>query len=358
MNPEFSVLITPLDWGLGHATRCIPIIAEFLKRGCKVSIATSGGALDLLKKELPQLTFFELISYKAEYAIDDRLLTKLFSQSLKFISAIRNEHQQLKQLLKEHRFDLIVSDNRFGCYSKDVKSIFITHQINFVFEPSMKWAEGIVNFWNQQKIKKFDHCWIPDLPNRNFSGELSTPKGLPISFIGLLSRLKKRSGVLNREYDLLALISGPEPQRSIFEKIIRDQSVNLDKRILLLKGKPEEGEIIFIEGLISEAGHLKTKELQEAIEVSEYVICRSGYSSIMDLAMMGTNNIIFVPTPGQPEQEYLAKKMQAMNWAYAIDQDKLDLISAINESKNYIGLTVGESNNVLLSKAIEAELNP
>jgi uncharacterized protein (TIGR00661 family) len=357
VNPEFSVLITPLDWGLGHATRCIPIISEFLKRDCKVSIATSGGALQLLKKEFPQLTFFELVSYKAEYAIDDRLLTKLFSQSLKFISAIRNEHQQLKQLLKEHRFDLIISDNRFGCYSKDVKSIFVTHQINFVFKSSMKWAEGIVNYWNQQKIKKFDHCWIPDLPDQKFSRELSTPKGLPVSFIGILSRFKKRSGVLDKKYDLLALISGPEPQRSIFEKIIRDQSVNLNKRILLVKGKPEEGEIISIEGLISEVGHLKADELQEAIEASEFIICRSGYSSIMDLSMMGTNNIIFVPTSGQPEQEYLAKKMQVMDWAYAIDQDKLDIIRAINESKNYIGLAVGESNNALLSKAIEAELN-
>jgi UDP-N-acetylglucosamine:LPS N-acetylglucosamine transferase len=358
LKTKLSVLITPLDWGLGHATRCIPIITEFLKRGCKVSIATSGGALDLLKKEFPQLIFFELVSYKAEYAMDDRLLTKLFSQSLKFISAIRKEHQQLKQLLKEHRFDLIISDNRFGCYSKDVKSIFITHQINFVLNPSMKWAESIVNYSNQQKIKKFDHCWIPDLPKQNFSGELSTPNRLPVSFIGILSRFKKRSGVLDKKYDLLALISGPEPQRSIFEKIIRDQSVNLDKRILLVKGKPEESEIISIEGPISEAGHLKTKELQEAIEASAFVICRSGYSSIMDLAIIETNNIIFVPTPGQPEQEYLAKKMQAMDWAYAIDQDKLEIIKAINESKNYIGLTVGESNNVLLSKAIEEELNP
>ena len=121
MNPEFSVLITPLDWGLGHATRCIPVITEFLKRGCKVSIATTGGALDLLKKEVPQLTFFELVSYKAEYATDDQLLVKLFFQSLKFMAAIRKEHRQLKKIVGEHRFDLIVSDNRFGCYSKNMR---------------------------------------------------------------------------------------------------------------------------------------------------------------------------------------------------------------------------------------------
>jgi uncharacterized protein (TIGR00661 family) len=357
LNPEFSVLITPLDWGLGHATRCIPIITEFLKRGCKVSIATSEGALQLLKKEFPQLTFFELISYKAEYASDDRLLTKLFFQSFKFMAAIRKEHQQLKQLLKEHRFDLIISDNRFGCYSEDVKSIFITHQINFIFKPSMKCAENIINYWNQQKIKKFDHCWVPDSPDQKFSGELSTPNGLPVSFVGALSRFKKSKDTSEKKYDLLALISGPEPQRTIFEKIIKAQAVGFNKRILLVRGKPEEGKIISAEGLISEVGHLKTDELQQAIEISECIICRSGYSSVMDLATMGVTKIIFVPTPGQPEQVYLAKRIREMNWAYAIDQDKLDISKAISELKSHVGLLVDESNNDLLKKVIEAELN-
>jgi UDP-N-acetylglucosamine transferase subunit ALG13 len=358
LNTKLSVLITPLDWGLGHATRCVPIVSEFLKRDCKVSIATSGGALQLLKQEFPQLTFFELVSYNAKYATNDRLITKLFFQSLKFMAAIRTEHKQIDEILKGNRFDLIVSDNRFGCYSKNTKSIFVTHQINFVLKPSMRWAEGIINYWNQERVKKFDHCWIPDLPNQSFSGELSTPKGLPVSFVGILSRFKKTTSHSEKKYDLLALISGPEPQRTIFEKVIREQSINLNKRILLVKGKPNEGEIVITNGLISEVGHLKTDELQQAIESSEFIICRSGYSSVMDLAMMGMNNIIFVPTPGQPEQEYLANRIESMNWAYAIDQGKLDIVKAINESKNYIGLAVDESNNVLLSQAIEAELNP
>ncbi len=357
MNKEFSVLITPLDWGLGHATRCIPIISEFLKRDCKVSIATSGDALDLLKKEFPQLTFLELVSYKAEYATDDRLLVKLFFQSIKFMAAIRKEHQQLKKIISEHRFDLIISDNRFGCYAKNVRSIFITHQINFVFKPSMKWAEGIINYWNHQKIKKFNRCWVPDSPNQNFSGELSTPQGLPISFVGVLSRFKKSTGPSEKKYELLALISGPEPQRTIFEKIISEQVFNLNKRVLLVRGKPKEGDIVVTNGLISQVGHLKTNELQHAIEASEFIICRSGYSSEMDLAYIGTNRIIFVPTPGQPEQEYLARRIQSMKWAYAVDQNKLDIATAISESMRYLGLSVDDSAARLLSMTIEEELN-
>jgi uncharacterized protein (TIGR00661 family) len=357
LNNNFSVLITPLDWGLGHATRCVPIISEFLKRDCKVSIATSGDALELLKREFPQLTFFELISYKAEYATDDRLLIKLFFQSFKFMAAIRKEYRQLTKIIVEHQFDLIISDNRFGCYSKEVRSIFITHQLNFVFRPSMKWAEGIINHWNRQKIKRFDHCWIPDFPDQKFSGELSTPKGLSVSFVGILSRFKESTSQAEKKYDLLALISGPEPQRTIFEKIIRRQASNLNKRILLVKGNPKEGDIIVTNELVSEVGHLKTNELQLAIESSEFIICRSGYSSVMDLATIGTDRIIFVPTPGQPEQEYLANKMRAMNWAYTIDQNKLDITKAISGSVSYLGLSVDGSTNGLLPMAIVEELN-
>jgi uncharacterized protein (TIGR00661 family) len=356
LNPKFSVLITPLDWGLGHATRCIPVIAGFLKRGCNVSIATSGSALELLKKEFHNLTFFELVSYKAEYASDTRLLPKLFFQSLKFMRAIRTEHHQLKQLLKEHQFDLIISDNRFGCYSKDVKSIFITHQINFIFKPSMKWAEGIVNYWNQQKIRKFSHCWIPDLPDQKFSGELSTPNRLLVSFVGVLSRFQKSTSHSEKKYDLLALISGPEPQRTIFEKLIREQSINLSKRILLVKGKPNEGEIIVTNELFSEVGHLKTNELQQAIDASEFIICRSGYSSVMDLAVLERNKIIFVPTPGQPEQVYLAKRMRDMNWAYTVGQDQLDISKAAAECLNFKGLEARDLAENLLQQAVDKML--
>jgi hypothetical protein len=356
LNKDFSVLITPLDWGLGHATRCMPIIQEFLKRGCAVSIATSGGALQILKREFPQLTFFELVSYRAEYAKDGRLLSKLFFQSLKFLWAIKKEHQQLNDIIKVKSFDLLVSDNRFGCYSKSIRSIFVTHQINFVFMHSMKWTESFFNYWNRQRIEKFNHCWVPDFSDRSFSGYLSYPHDLSVSFVGILSRFQKSKMKAKKKYDLLALISGPEPQRTIFENIIRVQISILDKKTLIVKGKPEEGEVISKDGLINEVGHLKAGELQLAIEESEYVVCRPGYSSIMDFAVIEKDNIIFVPTPGQPEQEHLAAILKDKNLVFSIDQDNLDLSTDIMESRKYRGLSIQYGPNQL-AIAIDKELN-
>ncbi len=349
-------MIAPLDWGLGHATRCIPIIREFLTRDCNVLIATSGGALQLLKLEFPELVFFEIASYRAEYATNNRLLIKLFFQSFKFISAIRAEHAQLRQIIKDNNTNLIVSDNRFGCYSKDVKSIFVTHQINFIFQSPFKWASKLFSRWNQQHIKKFDACWIPDFPNQEFSGKLSSTNGLSVSFVGVLSRFQKSIRSIEKKYDVVALISGPEPQRKIFEDLIRTVAEGLDLKILLVKGKPEEGEIISNKGNLSEVGHLREMELQNAIEESEFIVCRSGYSSIMDLAVLERKNIIMVPTPGQPEQKYLADLLESKGRVFTVAQEDFDLMQAMKKAIDYLGFKNGAFNNDLLKAAIDEAL--
>ena len=349
-------MIAPLDWGLGHATRCIPIIREFRKRDCTVMIATSGGALQLLKIEFPELAFFEIASYRAKYATNNRLLIKLFFQSFKFISAIRKEHAQLRQILKDNNIDLIVSDNRFGCYSMEVKSIFVTHQINFILQTPFKWASKLFSSWNQQQIKKFDTCWIPDFPNQEYTGKLSSPHELSISYVGVLSRFQKSTCAIEKKYDVVALISGPEPQRTIFEESIRKQVEGLALKVLLVKGKPEEGGSISNRGNVSEVGHLRELELQHAIEESEFVLCRSGYSSIMDLAVLERKNIIMVPTPGQPEQEYLAALLDSKGRAFTVAQENFDLIQAMKKAIDYLGFTSGVFNNDLLKAAIDEAL--
>ncbi len=349
-------MIAPLDWGLGHATRCIPIIREFLKRDCKVLIASSGGALQLLKIEFPELVFFEIASYQVEYATNNQLLSKLFFQSFKLISAIRKEHDQLRLILRNHNIDLIISDNRFGCYSKEVKCIFITHQLNFILQSPFHWASKLFSNWNQRRIKKFDACWVPDFPNQEYSGKLSSPNGLPISFVGVLSRFEKSTRSIVKQYDVLALISGPEPQRSIFEDVIRHQLNTLSLKVLIVKGKPEEGGLIINKERLQEVGHLKREELQTVIEASEYIICRSGYSSIMDLAVLHKNNVIMVPTPGQPEQEYLADYLESKGLVYTVSQEKFNLSEALKKSIDYLGFKSSAFNNDLLNASIDQSL--
>src|SRR6478609_3806099 len=158
------VLVAPLDWGLGHATRCIPIIHELLKRNCEVSIATSGDALLLLKAEFPELQFFELPSYQVTYSRSIPFVTNIFLQLQKFLLVISKEHECVRKIIIEHKVDLVISDNRFGCWSKLVPSVMISHQTNILMPFHLKWLQPVINFFNRSQIKKFTECWIPDFP--------------------------------------------------------------------------------------------------------------------------------------------------------------------------------------------------
>ncbi|NOS57154.1 MAG: glycosyltransferase [Cyclobacteriaceae bacterium] len=352
MNRPFTVIVSPLDWGLGHATRCIPIIRAFLQRDWNVLIATSGGAMQLLKLEFPQLTFLEIASYQPEYATDSRLLPKLFLQSFKFVSAIRKEHRQLNQILREYPVDLVISDNRFGCYSQNVKSIFVTHQINFFWGAPFNCASRLFSFWNRQMIKRFNECWVPDFPDRSFSGDLSATNDLPVVFVGPLSRFHKPTQPIEFKYDLLVLLSGPEPQRTILEVLITQQLTKLDLKVMFVLGKPYHGDSIVSKGQMSRVGHLRAEELKRIIEESRFVVCRSGYSSILDLAALQKRNLIMIPTPGQPEQEYLAKFLLDKNWVYTVPQKDFDLGKAIDHAVGFLGLNCGEVEGDLLHTAI------
>lgn len=346
---QIHVLVAPLDWGLGHATRCIPIIHKLLKKGCKVSIASSGRALALLNKEFPLLDSFVLPSYNPVYQTSGSLLFKIILQTPKFLKAIVNEQKQVADIVKQQGINLIISDNRYGCYSSSVQSVFITHQLAILDPSQFIFIGWLANSLNQWRIKKFDECWVPDLPQNKFSGSLSKTKTVPHQFIGLLSRFNMPMGEriqqgfigkskLPKNCKLLAILSGPEPQRTIFENIILAQAKQIDGNVLIIKGLPEGDNLVKVNGNSIEVNHLNTSDLQIAIQESEYLICRSGYSSVMDLAVIGKKNIIMVPTPGQPEQEYLAQKLNRENKVVAISQDKFNLEQALVQTNKTIGL--------------------
>lgn len=347
-----KVIITPLDWGLGHATRCVPVIRELMDTGHEVSVATSGSALILLKQEFPTLQFFELPSYNPIYSSNGWLVVKLLSQVFKFLDAVKKEHRQIQHLLNEHHFDLIISDHRYGCYSKNTKSIFITHQLNFLFSGFWKWGSALVNRWHHSKMKKFHAIWVPDLADSSLSGNLSKSNLKNVMFIGSLSRFSQPIDVTKKKYDLLVLISGPEPQRTIFESLVKTQLVKTAIRSFIVKGKPDgQGELSTNEK-VSEANHLSTPQLQQAIEQSEFILCRSGYSTVMDLAKIKKKNVIFVPTPGQPEQEYLAWRFKSQGIAHSVEQNDLAIEKDMKLAMGFEGFGFSSSNDLLI-KAIE-----
>ena len=344
------VLIAPLDWGLGHATRCIPIIDELVKRGCEVSIASSGSALALLKKEHPRIRFFELPSYKATYSAQIPLMISVFLQLPKFLQAINREHKQIEKIIADQSIELVISDNRFGCWSKNVPSVFITHQTMIQMPWILKGLQPIVNFFNHRFIKRFNYCWIPDFSGEsNLTGKLSDSRTVPVKYIGILSRLKKIPS--NVVYDLTIMLSGPEPQRTILEKILLTQLKKSKCKALLIRGVME-GESQWVkENELQIVNYLQRDEMAKIINQSQWIIARSGYSTIMDLAKLG-KRAIFIPTPGQTEQEYLARRLKNYGIAFSMNQDNFNLSYAMEHSKGYKGFSNIEEGDDLLSQAL------
>ena len=336
------ILISPLDWGLGHASRCIQVIQELLKAGHKVTIAGYGRSLILLQKEFPNLDSVDLKGFSPSYSKTGKMVLHLFLLLPRFIGTIFREHYDLKSLLKLYDFDGIISDNRYGLWNKQVKSILITHQVMVKTPGWLKFAEYPIYLISRLMISRFDECWIPDYEQSpGLSGDLSHKYPLPknAKFIGPLSRFnspeassEKKAG----ERKIVVVISGPEPQRSIFEDLVSRQLLELNQPGTILSGKPESGNQSTFKDKLAILSHLPTPEMSELISTSTLVICRSGYSSIMDLHVLGSK-ALFVPTPGQTEQIYLAELHQQSGEVMWSKQETLNLKADIEEALKYPG---------------------
>jgi uncharacterized protein (TIGR00661 family) len=349
------ILVTPLDWGLGHATRCIPIINALLQQKHTVLIACSGASLQLLKYEFPQLKFFELPAYNPQYGIHTSMVFTMARQLPKFINAITAEHKALEALVEKHSIDVVISDNRYGCYSNKATSYIVTHQLNILMPAAWRWMEGIVNTINHHLLKNFKAVWVPahvELEGNWFPYRLVAGKEkLNAVPIGFLSRFEKQD--LPVKYDVVAICSGPEPQRTEFESMLKQQLEYTGLKTILISGKPnEKADNILENAQHTVVSHLTAKQLQNVIAQSKIVVSRSGYSTVMDMAAM-QHKVIFIPTPGQTEQEYLADELKRLNIAYSVNADSFDLLKALKRAEKYKGFKNFKPHSNWLQKAIE-----
>ncbi|MFD0861042.1 glycosyltransferase [Sungkyunkwania multivorans] len=314
--------MAPLNWGLGHATRCIPIINALQDSGFTPLIASDGSSLDLLKKEFPLLETIELPSYKIEYAKKGRhFKLKMIKDSPKMFKAINKERKQIGKLVRQGQIQGIISDNRFGVRSKKVPSVFITHQLN-VLTGNTTWLSSKMH---RRFIKKFDECWVPDVEGTpNLSGKLGhIKKPLPnLKYIGPLSRLGTPETI--DYYDLLVILSGPEPQRTMLENKLFEEVKDFNGKVLFIRGKVEEKQEQFDFLNCRVFNFMTSKELEIAFGQSAMVLCRSGYTTMMDLAKVNKKAFL-IPTPGQYEQEYLAKYYKKMGVAPCCNQKKFSI---------------------------------
>lgn len=329
-----NILVAPLNWGLGHTTRCIPIIKALEKNGFTPILASDGSALALLKKEFPHLTALQLPSYNIEYAKKgENFKWKLIKNSPKTITAIFDEKKMVQKWVKEYNLLGIISDNRLGVYSKKVPSVFITHQLT-VLSGKTTWISSKLH---QFFIAKFDECWVPDTKDfPNLSGKLGhlSKSKLNIKYIGVLSRLEKQE--LEVKYNLMVILSGPEPQRTLLEEKIIEELQHYHGKVIFIKGKVELEQKMEQKGNITYYNFMQTEQLEKTFNESELVLCRPGYTTVMDLAKLD-KKAFFIPTAGQFEQEYLAKKYKREGLLPYTTQDKFK-IENINEIIVYKGL--------------------
>ena len=367
MKTPRRILISPLDWGLGHASRIIPIIDRYIEQGDNVIIAGSGMSLNLLKKQFPHLQSIEIPSFTMRYSAGKSQVWAVAKAFPSLIYYSIKEHKALKRVVNDESIDFIISDNRFGLFHKTVPSAYITHQLLIKLPKGWAWLEPFVAFVHKCIINRFTECLVPDFEDmsESLAGELSHPTKKPrnVRYIGALSRFSKRCTPYGRATDgititqaspslcssdtclpkedyvgfasvilgcarhssnkfdsaltctriphssLLTILSGAEPQRSIFEnELLTSLQEDQHEDIILVQGKVEAEQKVSKVGKVTVYNYMSTEELQEYILKADKIICRSGYSSIMDLHALGKlKNATLIPTPGQSEQEYLAE---------------------------------------------------
>ena len=343
-NEKKRILIAPLDWGLGHATRCIPIIKELLTLDCEVLIAADKKIFLLLKKEFPNTVFLPCKGYEIQYSRSKGLFSlHLLFQFPKIIFSIFKEKKWLKKAVKLHSIDAVISDNRFGMFHKKIPSIYITHQL--FIKTGNRVTEFIAQKIHYYFIKKYTACWVPDKKINGLAGLLSHPKKNPqnVFYIGTLSRFKPIKN-LEKTYDLLITISGPEPQRNIFEKIIVQELKDFSGKALVIRGIPSEENVYSsLNDSIMIIDHIPAHELNKVMEQSKIIISRCGYSTVMDLVVLGKKAIL-IPTPGQTEQEYLAEYLYEKKYFFSVEQKNFSLPQALEKYSTFAFETLHFSN--------------
>lgn len=329
-----KILITVLNWGLGHAARCIPLIKALEKYRYTPVLASDGQALLLLQKEFPHLRTYELPSYNIRYSSkSNHLKWKLFLQTPSILRTITAERLTTEKIVEAENISTIISDNRFGTHSKKTINIYITHQLT-VLSGNTTWLSSRIHRWY---IRRFELCWIPDFSGTpNLSGILGHPKEMPenVKYIGALSRFRKKS--LPVRYDYLVLLSGPEPQRTLLQDILLQAFTSSKKKILFVRGVFEDRDLKVSNTNVTVRNFMYGQELENALNSSRIVISRSGYTTLMDLAKL-EKRAFFIPTPGQFEQEYLAERLQQLEISPYCKQEDFTL-NLLENADKYPGL--------------------
>jgi uncharacterized protein (TIGR00661 family) len=335
------VFFAPLNWGLGHATRILPLIKYLLKKNFTIYIAASGRSKELLQNEISECVFLDFPAYPIKYPRSRFFVTRfmlvIFPQ---MFFAMVKEKRKLKNLQKKYKFDLIISDNRFSLASKEVKSILISHQLRYKLPWPIHKMEWLPEYFNYIHFKKYDKIIIPDVEaGQTLTGELSHDMRYlskeKLYFLGILCDLEDTIPGDDKPIDYFVIISGPEPQRTKFEKLVFRELHKLEGRVVVTLGKPEKKYKIRM-GNAEIYTYFTRRDISRYMVRAKLIISRPGYTTVMEMIELGKCGL-FIPTPGQIEQEYLAKHFLKNNWCYSTPQHGFEMRSALKNARTFPG---------------------
>jgi UDP:flavonoid glycosyltransferase YjiC (YdhE family) len=325
-----KIFFPVLNWGLGHASRSLPLIRKYLNHGHDVIAASDGEALTMLRRELPDQKVLQLPGYGIHYS-SKYMPFNMLRYGPGMLKAMKTENELTSAVVKREHIDCIISDNRYGCYHKNVPSALITHQLQ-VFT-----GQKLLDIYIRRQIRgwcrKFSEIWIPDqAPPGNITGELSDVDTTPVPkyFLGVVSELNCKAA--KGKYDAVAVISGPEPQRALFEELVIKQLGALEGRYAIVAGRPNTDDVVREEKNLTIIPYMTRSQLSGLLAQTDIVIARSGYTTLMDLAKTG-HKAILCPTPGQYEQIYLADRLASLNQCVYERQENLKLETALQDVK-------------------------
>ena len=361
MNRKKTILICPLEWGLGHASRIIPIATELFERGHRVLFASGNEHLNFIKSELPCCELIVFPGFNLQYSRYLPQYIWLLFKIPSLIFHIFSEHFKLKKLIKEHSIDIVISDNRFGLWNPEITSIYVTHMPRIPFPKPFRFMEPVGIFIHRQMIKKYDWLFIPDMPEEfNLTGRLSHGLKLPDNtrYIGILSRFSSNNNSQNKHIDKthnLIILSGPEPQKEMLKQKMITIFKNKPATTIILGGKPDADIKKETTNNIVFYNHLPAREMLDVIIKSRNIIVRSGYSTIMDIFAIGCHALL-IPTSGQTEQEYLAERLTEQGLFCSTKQSKLNNQTLIPENIIRNTKHITEQSSILLKNALDEVL--
>lgn len=326
---------------MGHTTRCLPLIQCLLDLGCIPVFAGNDAQKEIATSRFPSIETTTLNGYRVGYSrIAWWFMPRLLMQVPKVWLRIVQEHQWLKQAATALRLDGVISDNRYGLYHSNLPCVIMTHQLRILSGLGSFWDDSVQQV-NYRLLNRFDQTWVVDVAQApGLSGDLAHPAKLPTSatYIGLLSHLL--SPTLERRSKptgdaILILLSGPEPQRTLLHDRLWEQLKTINRPVFFVAGNRDAKLVGPIPPHVQFFPQVDSRLLNTLLDQTSTVVCRSGYSTLMDLTLWD-KEVILIPTPGQTEQAYLADLHASVGKHRHAHQEKIDLNIALAENQHKV----------------------